>query len=208
MAGINEYYPYQYATGEEPWLLYPFWEYFLVTGDTDFLEKRLYPMLKELGHFYEDFLTHVDANSRYIFAGSVSPENQPSNLKVSLLNNSNFDISGAKFALSALLESCRILGKKEGVEIWSGILEKLPPYLINSDGALQEWSWPGLKDNYQHRHSSQLMMIWPYREITPENDKQLFDAAVRTFELKDRFEARQGHDLLHRLPPDLKTGKP
>ena len=159
MAGINDYYPYQYATGEEPWLLYPFWEYFLVTGDTDFLEKRLYPMLKELGHFYEDFLTHVDANSRYIFAGSVSPENQPSNLKVSLLNNSNFDISGAKFALSALLESCRILGKKEGVEIWSGILEKLPPYLINSDGALQEWSWPGLKDNYQHRHSSQLMML-------------------------------------------------
>ena len=209
MAGINDYYPYQYATGEEPWLLYPFWEYFLVTGDTDFLEKRLYPMLKELGHFYEDFLTHVDANGRYIFAGSVSPENQPSNLKVSLLNNSNFDISGAKFALSALLESCRILGKKEGVEIWSGILEKLPPYLINSDGALQEWSWPGLKDNYQHRHSSQLMMIWPYREITPENDKRLFDAAVRTFELKDRFEARQGHDLLHRalIAAGLKNGK-
>ncbi len=202
MANINDYYPYQYATGEEPWLLYPFWEHYLVTGDRKFLKDRLYPLLKEMGYFYEDFLSHEDANGHYIFAGSVSPENQPSNLKVSLLNNSAFDISGAKFALTALVRACKVLGLEsgagEGVERWTRILDKIPPYLINADGALQEWAWPGLKDNYNHRHSSQLLMVWPYGEVTPENAPVFFGAAAKTLERKDAFNYENaGHGLLH-----------
>jgi alpha-L-fucosidase 2 len=202
MANINDYYPYQYATGEEGWLLYPFWEHYLITGDKVFLKTRLYPLLKDMGYFYEDFLTHTDANGKYIFAGSVSPENQPANLKVSLLNNSGFDISGAKFALTALVETCKILGldqgKGLGFEKWSAILGKLPPYLINSDGAIQEWSWPGLADHYNHRHSSHMLPVWPFREITPENDQTLFNAAVTTLAKKDAFNYENaGHGLLH-----------
>jgi len=202
MANINDYYPYQYATGEEPWLLYPLWEHYLTTGDTKFLKNRLYPLLRDMGYFYEDFLTHTDSNGKYIFAGSVSPENRPSNVKISLLNNSNFDISGAKFALTSLIEACDILGLEQGagqgVEKWTKILKKLPPYLINSDGAIQEWAWPGLKDNYNHRHSSQLLMVWPYREITPEKDTVLFNAARKTLSKKDAFKYENaGHGLLH-----------
>jgi hypothetical protein len=202
MASINKYYPYQYATGEEAWLLYPLWEHYLVTGDVNFLRNRLYPLLKDMGYFYEDFLKYTDASGKYIFAGSISPENQPSNVKVSLLNNSNFDISGAKFALSALIEASKILGEEQGdgqgVEKWTSILKKLPPYLVNSEGALQEWSWPGLKDNYNHRHSSQLIMVWPFREISPENDTSLYQAGLKTLAKKDAYNYENaGHGLLH-----------
>lgn len=202
MANINTFYPYQYATGEEPWLLYPIWEHYLVTGDKVFLKNRLYPLLKDMGEFYEDFLTHTDSSGKYIFAGSVSPENQPSNLKVSLLNNSNFDISGAKFALTALVETCKLLGLEQGpgqgMEKWRKILDKLPPYLINADGALQEWSWPGLKDSYGHRHSSHLLNVWPYQEITPEKNKTLYEAARVTLMKKDEHNYENaGHGLLH-----------
>lgn len=214
MAGINNYYPYQYATGEEGWLLYPFWEHYLITGDKVFLKNRLYPLLKDMGHFYEDFLTHTDANGKYIFAGSVSPENQPSNLKISLLNNSGFDISGAKFSLSALVETCKILGldqgKGQGMEKWSEILSKLPPYLINSDGAIQEWSWPGLADHYNHRHSSHMLPVWPYREITPEGNSALYRAALITLEKKDAYNYENaGHGLLHSalIAANLKNGQ-
>jgi alpha-L-fucosidase 2 len=200
-AGVSDFYPYQYATGEEPWLLYPFWEHYLITGDTNFLHNELYPLLKDLGHFYEDFLRLTDTNGHYIFAGSVSPENQPANLKVSLLNNSVFDISGAKFALSALIQTCNTLGLDQGagqgVETWSNILDKLPPYLINPDGALQEWTWPGLKDNYVHRHMSQLLPVWPYGEITPERNAALFDAAAVVLARKDAYHETAGHGLLH-----------
>ncbi len=202
MAGINNYYPYQYATGEEGWLLYPFWEHYQITGDTNFLRNDLYPLLKDMGFFYEDFLTKTDANGNYILAGSVSPENQPSNLRVSLLNNSTFDISGAKFCLTALIETCNTLGLDQGagqgVEKWSNLLKKLPPYLINADGALQEWSWPGLKDNFNHRHSSGLLPVWPFREITPEADPAMFKAARMTLQKKDAFNYENaGHGLLH-----------
>jgi len=131
MASINDYYPYQYATGEEGWLLYPFWEHYLITGDTAFLKNRLYPLLKEMGQLYEDFLVKADSSGHYILAGSVSPENQPFNLKVSLLDNSVFDVSGAKFCLTTLIQTCNLLGLDQGagqgVEKWSAILKKLPP---------------------------------------------------------------------------------
>ena len=201
MAGISDYYPYQYATGEEGWLLYPFWEHYLVTGDVKFLKTRLYPLLRDMGYFYEDFLTKTDSHGKYILAGSVSPENQPANVPVSLLNNSSFDIAGARFALTALVQTCKILkverGPGGGLERWTKILNQLPPYLINSDGALQEWSWPGLKDNYNHRHSSQLLGVWPFREITPETDPVMFKAASTTLAKKDQFDYGTGHGYLH-----------
>lgn len=202
MAALNSYYPYQYATGEEGWLLYPFWEHYLITGDTTFLRNRLYPLLKDMGYFYEDFLSSTDASGHYIFAGSISPENQPSNVHCSLVNNSAFDISSARFCLGALIQTCCILnldGKMEPeLQRWDAILNKLPPYLINTDGALQEWAWPGLEDHYDHRHSSGLLSVWPYQEITPESTPAYFKAALMTLAKKDKYNYEDaGHGLLH-----------
>jgi len=200
MASINDYYPYQYATGEEGWLLYPFWEHYEITGDTAFLKNDLYPLLRDMADFYEDFLTKKDANGKYIFAGSVSPENQPSNIKVSLLNNSTFDISGAKFCMSTLIKTCNILGLDQGpdgVPKWQAMLDQFPPYLINQDNALAEWSWPGIVDNYHHRHSSQMLGVWPFREITPEATPDYFKAALVTLSKKDEVNYGTGHGWLH-----------
>ncbi|HEY0244048.1 MAG TPA: hypothetical protein VGC01_00670, partial [Mucilaginibacter sp.] len=73
-----------------------------------------------------------------------------------------------------------------------------PPYLVNADGALQEWSWPGIADHYNHRHSSHLLPVWPYMEITPENDLKLFNAALTTLGKKDAYNYENaGHGLLH-----------
>ena len=201
MAGaLNMFYPYQYATGEEPWLLYPFWEHYLITGDEKFLRERLYPLMKEMGYLYEDFLVKKDENGKFIFAGSVSPENQPSNLAVSLLNNSAFDVSGARFALSTLIQMCDILnveqGLGEGKERWKAIYDQLPEYGINKDGAIKEWDWPGLEENYGHRHWSNLLSVTPYQEITPESTPELYAAACRTLEIKDKFKIGSGHFLL------------
>jgi hypothetical protein len=209
ISSISTYYPYQYATGEEGWLLYPFWEHYLITGDTNYLQTQLYPLLLDMGNFYQDFLTQTNTNGNYIFAGSVSPENQPSNLAVSLLNNSTFDIAGAKFCLTALIQTCNTLGLQQGagggVATWTAILNKLPPYLIggvtgngNSVGALQEWDWPGLDDNFNHRHSSHLITVWPLREITPETTPALFNAAAIAMAERDAYNYENaGHGWVH-----------
>lgn len=204
ISALNFAYPYQYVTGGEAWLLYPFWEYYEITRNKDFLRDRLYPYLQEMGYFYEDFLTEKDENGKYIFAGSISPESQPKGLGLSLTNNSTFDITGAEFILKTLLKTCEILGIEESDEAhlarWQQILNDLPPYLINKDGALSEWSWPSLKDsdNYGHRHSSHMIGVWPYRSINAEDTPKLYEAAQIALQKKDgNSYENAGHGLLH-----------
>ncbi|GAA1007748.1 hypothetical protein Aple_071350 [Acrocarpospora pleiomorpha] len=200
ISNINFDYPYQYVTGGESWLLYPFWEHYQITGDKTFLEQQYYPLIRDMGDFYEDFLVEKDANGKYVFAGSISPENRPAG-GVPLSVNSVYDISGARFALSTLIETSKALGRdQDKIAVWQEKLDNLPPYLVNNDGALAEWAWPDLanKNAYQHRHSSGLMPVWPYREITPEKNKQLYDAAKVFLQKKDGGSYENaGHGLLH-----------
>lgn len=200
ISNINFDYPYQYVTGGESWLLYPFWEYYEVTGDQTFLADQFYPLIRDMGDFYEDFLVKKDSNGKYIFAGSISPENTPPG-GVPLAVNSVYDISGARFALSTLIQTARTLGRdSDKIPVWQEKLDNLPPYLINNDGALAEWAWPDLanKNNYQHRHSSGLMPVWPYREITPEKNPAQYKAAQVFLQKKDAGSYENaGHGLLH-----------
>ncbi|MCL2487807.1 MAG: glycoside hydrolase N-terminal domain-containing protein [Oscillospiraceae bacterium] len=163
ISALSYYYPYQYVTGEMSWLMQPCWEYYQATGDTAYLRDRLYPMMKEIGYFYEDFLQLKDANGKWIFAGSISPESQPSGVPYSLVNNSSFDIAGAKWGLETLIKICDILDDDAGgqKDVWQAILDDLPPYIINNIGALAEWSWPSLADRnaYTHRHSSGMIGV-------------------------------------------------
>lgn len=200
ISNINFDYPYQYVTGGESWLLEPFWEYYQVTGDTTFLADKYYPLIRDMGDFYEDFLTKKDGNGNYVFAGSISPENTPPG-GVPLAVNSVYDISGAKFALTTLIQTAKTLGRDaDKIPVWQEKLDHLPPYLINNDGALAEWARPDLanKNNYQHRHSSGLLPVWPYREITPETNSAQFKAAQVFLQKKDQGAYENaGHGLLH-----------
>lgn len=204
----NRYYPYQSVTGEESWLLYPFWEYYQITGDEEFLRNDLYPILKEVGYFYESFLTEKDENGNYIFAGSISPESQPNCAATrgnSVVNNSTFDIAGAEFGLQTLLEVCDLLGIEESdeahISAWQELYDHLPPYLVNNDGALCEWSWPSLTDatGYGHRHSSHMVGIWPYGTMNQLDTPELYEAAQMALQRKDGAGMYEGagHGILH-----------
>jgi alpha-L-fucosidase 2 len=199
--GLSIDFPYQYFTGRTGWLLYPFWEHYLVTGDKTFLSNRLYPLLQQMGYFYEDFLKRTDSNGNYIFVGSISPENAPSNATSPLVINSTIDIAGAKFLLKTVIAASNQLGVEQGagqgIERWTAILNKLPPYLINSDGALKEWSWPSLSDKYNHRHISHLITVWPLKEISPEETPALMAPALKALQLRG-YEDGSGHGVLMR----------
>lgn len=70
---------------------------------------------------------------------------------------------GARWTLSTLVRVCDILGIGQGEggerERCAAMYASLPDYRINSDGAIAEWGWEGLEDQYAHRHSSHLMMV-------------------------------------------------
>ncbi len=67
--------------------------------------------------------------------------------------------------------------KEDKISVWKDMLAKLPPYLINEDGAIKEWSLPNLGDNCDHKHVSHLYSVWPGLEIAPEKE-ELFAANI------------------------------
>lgn len=159
------------------WLGQLFYDYFLFTGDKEFLANRAVPWLKETASFYEDFL-YEGSDGRLIFSPSLSPENVPLGQGTGLLTiNATMDVAICREALSNLCEACELLGiEEEGVSRWRNMLNRLPEYEINEDGALREWLYPKFKDNYHHRHQSHIYPVFPGIEITKETHPELFAA--------------------------------
>ncbi|MFG0286899.1 MAG: glycoside hydrolase N-terminal domain-containing protein [Rhodopirellula sp. JB044] len=191
------------ATGLGPWLVYPMFEHYLITGDEAFLRDRVYPFLEEMAIFYEDFLTRRDANGKLVFVPSNSPENawkgiQP---RTSAAINSTMDIAAAKHCLNMLLQTRGILGMEEddASRKWQAMLDDMPPYLVNDDGALKEWAWPTIGENYSHRHSSHMYAVWPANDINVDDPqtRDLVPAVKRALEKRDH-QVRAAHDALQR----------
>lgn len=160
------------------WLLNPCFEYYQCTGDKIFLKERLLPLLEKAALFWMDFLKMEDENGNYLFAPSYSAENWPSNTNEPCSANATMDIAVAKEVINNLLYTYKELDMQNRyIDDFEKILQKLPPYLINEDGALKEWSIEGLYDNYDHRHSSHLYPVWPGLEINREETPRLFKAA-------------------------------
>ncbi|RDG39618.1 glycosyl hydrolase family 95 catalytic domain-containing protein [Streptomyces corynorhini] len=197
----NSGFPGHCWTGGADWLLQPLLEYHEVTGDHTFLRERLGPALLELALFYEDFLSRRDADGKVVFVPSFSMENAPASTGQHFAVNATGDISAARHALTAAVDAAHALGAEqgpgEGVERWTALLADLPPYTVNADGALAEWSWPGLTDRYDHRHVHHLYGAWPLTEITPEERPDLVGPALRALELRGD-ENVSAHGSLHR----------
>ncbi|MDF7824633.1 glycoside hydrolase N-terminal domain-containing protein [Pontiellaceae bacterium B12227] len=171
-------------TGAAAWIGQHYYDYYLHTGDETFLKERVLPFLRETALFYEDFFSIGD-DGFFVSAPSNSPENNPAEYwdgtgmgeaAMETTINATMDFALAKEVLTHLIEGSQVLGETEGVEKWQGMLEKIPAYQINDDGAVREWMHPFFSDNYHHRHQSHIYPVFPGTEVTRENDAELYKA--------------------------------
>lgn len=96
--------------------------------------------------FYQDFLFE-DEGGHYRFSPSHSAEN-------GWADNSTQDIAVAKELLTNVAAACDELRvEPQGMRKWKAMLAKMPPYLINQEGALQEWASPEKGESYDHHHN-------------------------------------------------------
>ena len=179
------------------WLYQPFVEHYQITGDEAFLRVRLIPALVEIAAFYEEFLTTRDEDGKVVFVPSYSPENSPANTGCPAAINATMDIAVCRETLGTLVAGCEEVGlHADAIPRWRAILDALPPYLVNDDGALREWAWRDLADEYDHRHLSHLYPLWPGLEISPEEAPGLFEAARVAAALRGQGN-RSAHGLMH-----------
>ena len=169
--------PYGNWTAGAGWIAQLYWEYWLFTGDKDFLADRVVPFLKETAEFYEDFLFE-GPDGQLVFSPSMSPENTPSIPKCGMVTiNATMDVAIAKEVLGNLSDACELLDiEPDGVQRWRGMLAKMPVYEANEDGAIREWLHPAFPDNYHHRHQSHIYPLFPGFEVTEETDPEMYEA--------------------------------
>jgi alpha-L-fucosidase 2 len=183
------------------WLAQLFHEYWLFTGDETFLRERAIPFMKEVALFYEDFCV-LDDEGQIVFSPSISPENSPADVegRAKVTVNATMDYAVARELLTNLCDACEMLGVEEdGVLRWRGLLEAMPEYEVNDDGAIAEWMHPALGDNYHHRHLSHIYPLFPGSEVTAESDPALFDAIENAVEkrLVVGLNSQTGWSLAH-----------
>jgi alpha-L-fucosidase 2 len=160
------------STGVNGWLAQMLWLVWEYNRDADQLRYKIYPILRAMGQFYEEFLVE-DKQGRLVAVPSGSPEICPAGRKFdSMLSvTSTHDLELIRQVFTNLLEAGTILNMDTHKRPkWSAILEKLPYPTLNSEGRLLEW----LEKDYQvtdpgHRHRSHLVGFCPGDRITAED---------------------------------------
>ncbi len=170
-----------YWTGSSAWIAALYYDYYLFTGDEEFLLNRAYPFMKETALFYEDFLV-IDENGKMKSYPSNSPENRANGHfegagEISVCINATMDFALIKELLTNLLTTSRAYSLDSDKEkTWEEMVSRIPKYQINEDGAIREWLHEDFKDNYHHRHQSHIYPLFPGYEIMEESDPDLFKA--------------------------------
>ncbi|GAG02180.1 unnamed protein product, partial [marine sediment metagenome] len=166
------------------WAAHFFYDYYLYTGDRDFLVEHALPFMEKAALFFEDYL-YEGPDGKYIFSPTQSPENTPGNTNSQGSFNATMDVAAAKELLRNVIAASRELGvNQEKIPLWQTMLEKMPEYMINEDGAIKEWLTPKLEDRYSHRHSSHLYALFDGMPEEIARDPTLQAAFKRVIEIK------------------------
>ena len=165
-----------------------------------FVDERYY--VKDGVAYYDESHTEMKDDEAWYIAPSYSPENNPSNTGQPYTANATMDSSASRnimeFAIE-LEERLGLDGKEKRIEAYEYYMAHIPPYLYEEGGELKEWTLYAYKENYSHRHGSQLYGLWPLYEA--EKDRKLFDGAKKLIETKNSVptgDGKSGHGWLHR----------
>lgn len=185
-------FPMTFWTAGAAWHAQFFHEYWLATGDENFLFAHALPWMKECAAFYEDFF-YEGPDGTWVSNPSYSPENEASNTLSQAALDSTMDFAAARELLNNLVDVCERRGiEAESVARWKALREKIPAYRVNADGAVAEWITPLLDDSYDHRHASHLYALYAGLPADIAADARL-QAAFRTA-IEKRMEWRRANN--------------
>jgi alpha-L-fucosidase 2 len=184
--GLNNHFdatwPMTFWTAGAAWYGMYYYDYYLYTGDKEFLRNRALPFMEKAAKFYEDFLIK-GTNGKYMFIPSYSPENNPANNPSQACINATMDVMAANQLLTNCINASQTLNiNADKVAKWKQMLADMPPYEINSDGELREWMWPGIKENHAHRHVSHLYGLFDMMDPIVKNNSALQTACRKVIE--------------------------
>lgn len=162
------------------WLATELWSHYLYTLDKDYLKNTGYPLLKSCAEFFMDYMVE-DPKTGYLVTGpSISPENgfrmdDGNCFSASMMPT--LDRAVVHQIYEACIESSKILGvdKKMRQRLEKDI-KRLPPLEVGKDGMLKEWLLDVARQDPSHRHSSHVMALYPFGQMSYDNTPELMEA--------------------------------
>lgn len=169
------------------WLATELWSHYLFTKDVDYLRNTGYPLLKSCAEFFVDYMVE-DPNTGYLVTGpSISPENgfrttDGKHYSASMMPT--LDRAIVEQIYTACIEGSKVLGiDKKFRQQLEKDLKRLPPYQIDKNGHVAEWMVEGVeRSDPAHRHSSHLMGLYPFGQLTYTKTPELMKAAAVALE--------------------------
>ena len=166
------------------WLVNTLWERYQFTQDKNYLKATAYPLMKGAAQFCLRWLIdNPKQPGELITAPSTSPENEYKTDKGyhgTTCYGGTADLAIIRELFINTIAAGKILGEKnKEMEL---ALAKLHPYTIGHMGDLNEWYYDWDDWDFQHRHQSHLIGLFPGNHITDQAD--LLKACERSLEIK------------------------
>lgn len=162
------------------WVATHLWEHFAFSGDRVFLADHAYPVLKQAAEFFLAYLVQDPASGWLLSGPSNSPEN------VYLYDGKPHAICLSPTAdrilihelFSQCIEASAVLGVDGDLRSrLETARSKLPPFQVGKHGQIQEWLEDYDEALPHHRHTTQLLGVFPFGQITPDATPELAAAA-------------------------------
>ena len=171
-----------------PWILQNCWEYYEFTGDYEYMETYIYPMLKEEAKMYSAMLVK-DEDGKYVSSPTYSPETGPRT------NGNTYEQSLIWQLFTDAITAGKLVGEDEALLAdWQEKLDNLKgPIEIGDDGQVKEWyietsynkdeNGNTLGEGFGHRHLSHMLGLFPGDLITADTP-EWFEAARVSMNLR------------------------
>lgn len=178
------------------WLASHLWSQYEYTRDRNFLVNTAYPLLKGNAEFLLDYMTE-DPNTGYLVTGpSISPENnfryQGTTLCASMMPTCDRVLAYEIF--NSCIQAAEILNTdKTFSDSLKIALNKFPPIRLRANGAIREWYEDYEEASPNHRHTSHLLALYPFNQISLTKNPELAIGARKTIE--DRLNAPGWEDV-------------
>jgi len=170
------------------WIASHLWEHYRYTQDKDYLRNVAYPILKNNAIFFLDYMAE-DPKTGYLMTGPcTSPENtylfHGMHLSLSMMPTCD------KVLITEIYNSCiegsEILGIDEDFRnSMKEALKKFPPFKIGKNGGVQEWIEDYDEAHPNHRHTTHLLALYPFSQITLNKTPELAEASRKTLQLRE-----------------------
>ena len=165
------------------WLVHTLWERYQFTQDKDYLRTVAYPLMKGAAQFCLRWLIeNPKTPGKLITAPSTSPENEYKTDKGyhgMTCYGGTADLAIIRELFINTIAAGKILGERN--KEMEKALARLHPYTIGHMGDLNEWYYDWDDWDFQHRHQSHLIGLYPGNHLT---DATLQKAAEKSLEIK------------------------